>query len=345
MSAGNVKFIGWTGSATTFTELEPTISYEPLQSLSRFAELEVNRIAKKITRRLICFSQHKQTIITSLSVINATITSNYIDANGAIQTADYGSGWKLLTLDEAQYRPGYTILTIVYYKAVARIFEMGLPTGVSVTCAAGTAAIRFNGAVREQFASNTGSCGEGLVIKWERMPYRSGDAATQNESQWFLFWLEVNGVRFDQRYIYGKELRQRQNNQVTRTVAGPFPVPRTAAQLNELRIAAGANACINRVKYTTQRVETPVDVGLPAYYQNEGSADYGQQYKIEFVKVPEYYAEAIYFEDAPLDRYAIDLVPPVTWVNQPTRFLLVIEGKPADNPSAPYITWKSYTKT
>jgi hypothetical protein len=344
MSAGDVKFIGWTGSASTFTELEPTLTYEPVQATG-----EVNTINKRITRRLICFSAYKQTIISGLSILNASITSNYIDTNGAIQSADYGGGWKLLTLDEAQYKPGYTILTINYIKTVARVFEMGLPALVTVTCSAGTAAIRYNNSIREQFASNTGACGAGLVIKWERMPgLFSKTAATQNEAQWFLFWLEVNGVRFGQRYILGKELRQRQNNQVIKTIAGPFAEARTTAELAALKTSSGAAACTNRVVYTTHRIAESATVDLPAYYvSGDGVSEvqYGTNYAIEFVKVPQYYVDAVYFEDAPLARYAIDLVPEVRWVNQPSRFRLVIEGKPAGAVDTGYIIWKDYSKT
>jgi hypothetical protein len=342
MSAGDVKFIGWTGSASTFTELEPTLTYEPVQATG-----EVNTINKRIRRRLICFSAYKQTIISGLSILNATITSNYIDTNGAIQSADYGGGWTLLTLDEAQYKPGYTILTINYIKTVARVFEMGLPALVTVTCSAGTAAIKYNGVNRETFNSATGVCGAGLVVKWQRLGRPAGNAAVLNEQQWFLFWLEVNGVRFDQRYILGKELRQRQNNQVTKTIAGPFGAARTPAELAALKTASGAAACTNRVVYVTQRLEQPAVIDLPEYYVDGGgvaNVQYGTDYKIEFVKVPQYYVDAIYFEDAPLARYAVDLVPEVRWVNQPTRFRLVIEGKPEGIADPGYIVWKDYTK-
>lgn len=204
MSAGDVLFRGWTGGTPSFKELEPQISFEPGNASSVF-------IQKRVSRRLICFSADKDSVVASLPVDNASLSSVYLDTAGAVQTKDLGGGWSLLSLDDVPFGTGFFLVTAVYAKDVPRVFAIGLPANTTITCTSGVAAIRYKTTNLETYDSGTGNCGAGLEIVVTPL---AGAAYTneprgQNEAYWYRFSMRVNGVTFDHLEITGANLRNR----------------------------------------------------------------------------------------------------------------------------------------
>lgn len=308
MSAGDTLFIGWTGTSPAYKELEPGISYEPSGDRTT--------IAKRLTRRIICFASTKDAVIQSLTMDNASITSVYVDANGALASKDCGGGWDLLTMDDAKYAVGFSVISLVYRKVVPRMFEMGLPAGVTVTQSAGVITIKYNNAILEQFDSGTGSSGKGLEIKSQILVNREAlkSQTAYDEGAWFRLWFEVDGVVFDELMVFGSDLKRR--DVVYRyfgRVVGPFSEPLTDQQKQEYIKAGGYDHFWEEIVYPNRRLGEPVPSESTAYDPNTG-AQTSITYNVEQLRVREFYYTAdarfsapsnIYFTKTPEAKWSL----------------------------------------
>jgi hypothetical protein len=176
MSAGDVKFIGWTGTNPHYQELPPEISYEPLTGRRNFfAKPEdpllgipridtENYLIKRITRRLVCFEKDKNQVIGLLKFNNAQFSLPFVNASGQQENVDMGGGWQLLNIADARYRVGYSIITATYTKVAFAGFEFGLPPDYKVACENGVARIMYKNTVLEEIDSGTGVCGIPLDV-------------------------------------------------------------------------------------------------------------------------------------------------------------------------------------
>jgi hypothetical protein len=176
MSAGDVKFIGWTGTNPHYQELPPDISYEPLTGRRNFfAKPEdpllgiprvdtENYLIKRITRRLVCFEKDKNQVIGLLKFSNAQFSLPFVNASGQQENVDMGGGWRLLNIADARYRVGYSIITATYTKVAFAGFEFGVPPDYKVTCENGVASIMYKNTVLEEIDSGTGVCGIPLDV-------------------------------------------------------------------------------------------------------------------------------------------------------------------------------------
>jgi len=159
MSAGDVKFIGWTGTTPRYQELPASISYEPITFVAPDELPEsVNFIRKKITRRLICYDRDKSAVLQGLQFVDDALTTVSIDANGASQTVNLGGGWKLLAIADSPYATGMSVITVSYTKHAPVAFNFGLPVGLAIDCDAGKISIKYLTHTLEQIDTGSSVC-------------------------------------------------------------------------------------------------------------------------------------------------------------------------------------------
>jgi hypothetical protein len=160
MSAGDVKFIGWTGGSIRYRELAPQIQYEPTTTPGFYQ--------KRVTINRVCFDRDKPSVISNFPLLNASLTSTYVDENGAEQTVGLGGGYSLLSISDAPISKGFSRVSAQYTKTDSSVFELGLPLGFSVDQVNGVCRIKYLTHVLEEFDSGTGVNGSGLNIKIEQ---------------------------------------------------------------------------------------------------------------------------------------------------------------------------------
>jgi hypothetical protein len=157
MSAGDVKFIGWTGGTIRYRELAPQIQYEPTATPGFYQ--------KRVTINRVCFDRDKPAVISNFPLLNASLTSTYVDENGAEQTVGLGGGYSLLSISDVPISKGFSRVSAQYTKTDSSIFELGLPAGFSVDQVNGVCRIKYLTHVLEEFDSGTGVNGSGLRIQ------------------------------------------------------------------------------------------------------------------------------------------------------------------------------------
>jgi hypothetical protein len=157
MSAGDVKFIGWTGGSIRYRELAPQIQYEPTTTPGFYQ--------KRVTINRVCFDRDKPSVISNFPLLNASLTSTYVDENGAEQTVGLGGGYSLLSISDAPISKGFSRVSAQYTKTDSSVFELGLPLGFSVDQVNGVCRIKYLTHVLEEFDSGTGINGSGLRIQ------------------------------------------------------------------------------------------------------------------------------------------------------------------------------------
>jgi hypothetical protein len=309
MSAGDAVFIGWKGTTPLYYEMEPTVNYEPVRLGT---EINPYLIRKRLTRRLICASVDKETVIASLSGNDSVITSVYLDAAGAVQSRVFGGGWYLLSMDESLYKTGFTLISAVWERPASRTFEMDLPTNVTIAYpSAGVAQIKYKTVVLEQYATNSGSSGAGLLIQSEILlpdlpPQQSTDpairAAYYNEQTWYNYWMELDSIRFDSIELTGNLIKRRQYVNDTVVVAGPLPTAPTNADLQSVVTSTGAVKARTVVEYATREIDAPfTDTAMASFSNGIYTNAYGisPTTKIQYVRVPQYFIHADFVNQLP----------------------------------------------
>jgi hypothetical protein len=156
MSAGDVKFIGWTGTNPPYQELPPQIQIEPAPSQGN--------IQKRVTINRVCFDKNKAAVIGNLPVDGAFITSKFVNQSGSIENAALGGGYRLLNVTDTQISKGFSRISATYTKTNAAAFDVGLPEGLSIVCENGVGKIKYLNTVLEEYDSGMGECVEGLEI-------------------------------------------------------------------------------------------------------------------------------------------------------------------------------------
>jgi hypothetical protein len=158
MALGDVKFIGWTGGGTApYKEQQPQVQFEPTGT--------PGLLQKRVTINRICYDKDKQAVIGNLPTLNATLTSVFVDATGATQTAVLGGGYTLLSVSDSSVAKGISRISAQYTKTTLSIFELGLPAGFSVDQVNGVCRIKYLDNVLEEFDSGTGQAGAGLEVR------------------------------------------------------------------------------------------------------------------------------------------------------------------------------------
>lgn len=158
-----VKILGWYGyqdDAQYYHEKSlPTVSYERVGGQNGFLN-----IRKVLTRTLYCAKANTPTVLQSLGNENTDILSlGVIDKDGNVGEISYGSGWEMRSVNTSSLDIAFDLISISYQKEVTSAFEFGLPIGVTITCSAGVASLKYNGHTLETWTSGTGRCGKGLV--------------------------------------------------------------------------------------------------------------------------------------------------------------------------------------
>jgi hypothetical protein len=241
MSAGNVKFIGWTGTNPSYQELEPSISYEPFRqfqrSTSAVGNVEIGQYVRaKVTRTLIVFSKDKDTFIGGLGYSNNTLNLTYVDSDGSIKTKNYGNGWEILSLDESPAAKGFTKIRLTYEKAIAKSLAFSGVDGLSVDCVDGVCRIRYKNNNLETIDSGTGTCTTGLNFQIDRYSQAALPANITEDSRLeslsstvFSVSAFCNGVLFDTVEVTGGDLPLQPIEKTVETIRLPpsiFPATR-----------------------------------------------------------------------------------------------------------------------
>jgi hypothetical protein len=220
MSAGDVKFIGWTGTNPLYRELEPSISYEPFKAFQfpvagAAANFEIREYVRaKVTRTIILFSKDKDSFIAGLDFRNNALNLTYIDADGSIKTKTYGNGWDILTFDESPAAKGFTQIRLSYEKAIPKALAFFGVDGLSVDCLNGVCRIRYKNNNLETIDSGTGTCGSGLNFRIEKVtpealskdPYDETNRKELLESAFYRITVLCNDVIADTTELVGSDL-------------------------------------------------------------------------------------------------------------------------------------------
>lgn len=241
MSAGDVKFVGWTGTDPLYRELEPTFTYQPastgfaLSGLARLSSVNTEDILVKLTRRFICFAKDKDKLIGSIGFSNVSNTVIYIDTDGSVKTKNVGVGWQLQTIDEAVIAKGYVQIAVSYVKTENKAIAF-LLAGIRITCENGVCKIQYAGTAiakdLETIDSGTGVCTTGLkidVVNYRPSPltpyqpnpkyanirpgYIQNKVDNPEQYQDIIYSEAVitcNDVEVDRVQVFGRELEQRQ---------------------------------------------------------------------------------------------------------------------------------------
>lgn len=301
--SGNVVIIGWTNASPLYREYEPQIGYEP--------GLDRNTILKRVTRRIKCFTKNKTAVIQSLKMDDAVLTGVCLNEDGTAGTFALGGGWRLLTLSDDKAETGYSSISVTYEKNVARLFELGLPDGVSVTCENGVCRIAHGETTLEELDSGTGVCREGLEITVTPAGYLPPD----NDTDWFTVDVRCNGVMFDQIGIPGSALDQRVTR-FERRLAGPFSETPTPDRLATAQSTSGADRVIVRTVATQQRITVPINT---PYVFSEDDSEEQVFSTIEFVTVTQFFIWGLFSLSRPdPNKYdprgvVVFRVPQVEW--------------------------------
>jgi len=219
MSAGDVKFIGWTGGTPNYKELSPTVSHQPVRTPPRRIFGSENTVVdvyvlSRVTRRLLCFTKDKDDIIAAIPDQGNVLSLTYIDDDGTVQTKSYGGGWAVLTIDDSPAATGFSNLNITYSKAQPRAVVFPGVDGLSIDCASGVCRIRYNENTIESIDSGTGVCGDGLSFNIENIPLATNaanedDIAEINSAVAFRVSVLCNGIISDKTEITGGDLPRR----------------------------------------------------------------------------------------------------------------------------------------
>lgn len=213
MSAGDVLFVGWTGGTPNYKEMPASYQIEPAE--------DTEYIRKRVQISRICFQKDEQAVIQSLPIGDREIVSAYIDTDGSAKTKSFGSGFTLLNVSRADQALGFSRITAVYEKTVHKIFEIGLPDGLSVECSQGKAQIKYNDNVLEEIDSGDGVCLQGL--EFDIYQAWIGDFFTPQEFSTVIinppsanyrpFYgadLKINNKVVERNLLFGKDVPQRE---------------------------------------------------------------------------------------------------------------------------------------
>jgi hypothetical protein len=302
MSAGDVKFIGWTGTTPRYQELPASISYEPItESVPGEIPERVNFVWKKITRRLICHDRDKQAVLQGLQFVDDALTTVSIDANGASQTVNLGGGWGLYVIADSPYATGMSVITASYRKKAATAFDFGLPTGLTIECAGNATQIKYLSHVLESIDAGTGACGA-LGYKIEILWPVSGvisiaDPQAVNDNPIARFDLTCGDVVVDSYNLLGKDYTPRHTYDGTAVDVtfreyeefnwGPLGIEAGEAWITDRRISDAQKAAnvasvlanypdteyityraeyVERASLYTRKALAQINLGRPAWY-------------------------------------------------------------------------------
>jgi len=168
--SGNAHIIGWTGGTGEYTELSPSLGYEPMRgdfvnrTTGKRYTLDSAYVIERLTRRLIVADVNKESVLQQLRW-QGDITSIRLATSGGTEAANLGGEWDLLTIDDSRYVTGFSLLAVTYRRLAATAFRFNLPDGLTITCAAGVATIAYKGNAIEVIDSGTGRCGAGLTFE------------------------------------------------------------------------------------------------------------------------------------------------------------------------------------
>jgi len=166
MSAGDLKIVGWFGDGgDQYKAIEaPSVEYVPTTVNG------IKSIKKALDVGYVVPTYLKQTVIQGLQVDNVSVSVDAPnDKSGTMAAISYGGGWTLVRLSTPQFDEANSRLNIHYEKEITIEFEIGLPTGLTMTGALGVGYIKYLGNTLLEFdTGDTNGSNE-----WGHSPFAS----------------------------------------------------------------------------------------------------------------------------------------------------------------------------
>lgn len=152
MSAGDAKIIGWQGSPAYREITAPTVESEPLTG---------GQSKRTLRRTLLCRRVDVLAVIQGLTHERATLSISVPTGSGTSTTVSYGAGWTLKTYSEVPHGKYFSEINLAYEKTAITAFEIGLPSGITMTGSGGIGQIKYGTNILFTFNSGASDTGEG----------------------------------------------------------------------------------------------------------------------------------------------------------------------------------------
>ena len=191
MSAGDLKILGWFGDGgEQYKVVEaPSVEYVPTVTSG------IKRLKKTLDISYVVPTYLKQSVIQGLQVDNASVSvESPTDKSGTMGTVSYGGGWTLVRLSTPAHDKANSRLNIHYEKDITMEFEIGLPTGITMTGENGIGYIKYLGNTLFSFDSgNTEGSNE-----WGHVPHEAFDNVTYVQTSYTTqSTKEYDGVEYE----------------------------------------------------------------------------------------------------------------------------------------------------